>query len=289
VTELPPYGDALAGAWCKFYRAVEHLQTLAGEVSDFMTPDSYRLEVDTEVVSSEGDRRRVILRRRVFFAKQPDSLRWGVLAGDIVGNLRAALDHAIYAISMARDPLAFAADATTEFPITDHRDAFDAARRRSDGKADPLRGLNASAARIVEALQPFQCRLTGGDVRNDPLWLLREMSNIDKHRTIHMSTWCAYQIEWDITQLFPGTRIHRQWMHPLEPLASGAVIAEIEFSYEAASQQTMLMDRHISFTVTLNEGDLRKGNLPLPNVLDELAQYVYGVLASLERFAAPKG
>jgi hypothetical protein len=106
----------------------------------------------------------------------------GLIFGDVVQNLRACLDHIIYAISLraTSDP------AGCEFPIfeypttgPDHR-GFDPYGRRK------TRFLPAEVQDVVESLQPYYPLIpsvTRPFVRH-PLWDLHQIANIDKHRQI---------------------------------------------------------------------------------------------------------
>ncbi|MDP2328462.1 MAG: hypothetical protein Q8M79_10325 [Dehalococcoidia bacterium] len=267
--------------WCKLTRAREHLDTLNEDIAAFLQPDSYSTVIETDERGEFEGRKRSILRRRVFFSREPDVLRWGTMVGDIVVNLRAALDHVVYAISVSRDQSVFINDRSTEFPITDQPDAFHNPRRRNPPYYE-IRGLPSDAKAIVEGLQPYHRRQLDG-VKSDRLWLLREMSNIDKHRSLHISTWSALHVQWDITHLYPGTVIHSSWVRAPGVLESGASLAEIDLSYSTYGQPSMEMNRVFQFTVALDEA-LPTGNEPMPNVLTDLWHYVFGVVSCLDPF-----
>jgi len=108
--------------------------------------------------------------------KPPALARWGLLLGDCLHNLRCALDHALYAVAIAESGVNPPPDAATlQFPITSSAAAFDAARRR-------IRSLSAAAQRAIEAWQPYN----SPQETADPLLLLNELDNIDKHRSLHL-------------------------------------------------------------------------------------------------------
>src|SRR3990170_302115 len=118
-------------------------------------------------------------------------LDWGVLIGEIIHNLRSALDGLVYQLAKPRE----AQPKGTEFPI------FLVGRPRGCRRGRGKKGKGCSAGgdhfhcrgrdRIsllrrehradIERLQPYK-RWNGQG--QDPLWLLHEINNADKHRLI---------------------------------------------------------------------------------------------------------
>ena len=130
----------------KIQRAREHLELLQKELrASIGSPDSYEIVDETEDKEVTDETRRVILRRSVVFNVDIPTLRLGVLIGDVISNCRSALDHVIYSISFSRNPDEFRTDRTTEFPISDNRDAFHRPRRRSWKPLHQIRGIPPSA------------------------------------------------------------------------------------------------------------------------------------------------
>jgi hypothetical protein len=100
----------------------------------------------------------------------------GLVVGDVVHNLRCALDHLVCEL---RTPANKAQPCKTQFPIYQSPTKFlknDRVERRW------LAPLEAAAAQAIRDLQPFNRR--SNDPSKDPLSILSELDNIDKHRTI---------------------------------------------------------------------------------------------------------
>lgn len=95
---------------------------------------------------------------------------WGVLIGEVVHNLRSALDHAAYAASA--NP-----DRHTHFPAVLNSDDWPV---RAD-KA--LRTVPPSVRAYIETIQPFQ-RPQEIEPRKHLLSVLYRLSNHDKHRML---------------------------------------------------------------------------------------------------------
>jgi hypothetical protein len=100
---------------------------------------------------------------------------WGPLIGDVLHNLRSALDHLAHALAVENvgTPLPKEIGASVEFPIFDGEVNF---HRHGRPK---IVGLSSEAQTAIEALQPYR---RYPDPHIDPLWLLYQLSNIDKHR-----------------------------------------------------------------------------------------------------------
>ena len=102
--------------------------------------------------------------------------RAGIIVGDFTTCLRASLDHLAWQLALLKTP---SPDGRTCFPIygaiqKDTRAKF----RRS------VKDIPTQAASIIESLQPYH---RGDSFRDDPLWKVHKLCNIDKHREI--PTW----------------------------------------------------------------------------------------------------
>ncbi len=99
------------------------------------------------------------------------------IAGDIVHNLRCALDHlAFQLVSVGVE----AGESRTEkwadiqFPIFHSPASYEA------GKGRRIEGMRREAVEAIDRLKPYQDG-------NDALWLLRQLDNTDKHNFILIS------------------------------------------------------------------------------------------------------
>lgn len=101
-------------------------------------------------------------------------LRVGVLVGDIVHNLRSALDQVAWQLARLSKPKK-SPPRGTYFPIC-------ATQKTSDSKTtqDKQRGINARYVKVIRSVQPFASGAHG------PLLLLSTLSIRDKHRVINV-------------------------------------------------------------------------------------------------------
>ena len=113
--------------------------------------------------------------------------RLGVLVGDAVHNLRAALDHVVYELASANhgegDLPAEVAE-KLQFPVVYERtgrggktpgERFDTSARQK------LAGCPRAVFDLIEAEQPYH---KGSAYTDHPLWQLGQLDNYDKHRTL---------------------------------------------------------------------------------------------------------
>jgi hypothetical protein len=99
---------------------------------------------------------------------------FGVRVGEVVYNLRAALDYLVYRLAQLDSGEVVE---STQFPIEDTAEGFKRRRTRF------LRGVNPTHIAAIEELQPYN----GADWAR----LLRDLSNIDKHRALHVAGYQA--------------------------------------------------------------------------------------------------
>jgi hypothetical protein len=97
-----------------------------------------------------------------------------ILTGDLVHNLRSALDH--LAFQLVTVGISFGETRTQkwediQFPIFNSPQSYEA------GKIRRIQGARREAIEAIDALKPYK----GG---NDPLWLLSKLDNTDKHSFI---------------------------------------------------------------------------------------------------------
>ena len=165
-----PIPTALEGVVSKIRRAQEHSNSLKEEVNAFTNSGDYDTLPERNSDGSE-------YRLRIKFGQlKPDVVRWGVMFGDVLHNLRSALDHLAWQLVLTGggEP-----GSTTSFPIFKDRDKFVSLSR------DPVRGVSNKVRELIEGVQPFQRGRE--EAALSALWVLHELSNWDKHRLVHLT------------------------------------------------------------------------------------------------------
>jgi len=167
-------------AWLKVARANDHLRELQGRERAFFDLKAYMhvQEQDSEV----GDRKSAVI--------LPPPEDFGLIIGDIVHNLRSALDHIIWSLSHLPKSAALTPkeERAIGFPIVDSAPAYTATMQRHPGPLPP--NLPSGVAAEVALLQPHHGW-------NNPtrflLWVIQELDRIDKHRLVVVTTSAAVQ------------------------------------------------------------------------------------------------
>jgi hypothetical protein len=158
----------LQGCNAKLRRATDHLNTLNLEVTGFLDEKPYGF-----VGNFEAQRRQHVFRVRLARGAGERIAHIGTVFGDMVHNLRSALDHLVYELVRLNGQKP---RGTVGFPIydTEPKDGFACAT------VDALRGVGTHELALIEQLQPYN-RL---HYERLALSFVRRFDNQDKHRTL---------------------------------------------------------------------------------------------------------
>ena len=143
----------------KMARAYEHGDTLNKEIRSFINSKPYRISREFN-----RDAREQIWKLETDPPVVPSRIH-GII-GDTISNLRSALDHIVWQLVLANGQTPTRRNA---FPICAKKAEF------QDRGTPMLGGVGSEPKAIIERFQPCN----GGD---RALWVLNELSNIDKHR-----------------------------------------------------------------------------------------------------------
>lgn len=169
---MPPDPRPLWSAEAKFRNGSEHLVPLRSEVVGWLEDEAGTVSSEKNADATEHS---LVMTLRTI----PPLIHWSLMVGDVLHNLRASLDHAVYALAVARhgsSPPPYAGELA--FPIADTDDKFDEAiarHRLGDlGDDDAIRTA-------IQGLQPYR--------RTEPpdlslLTILRELENRDKDKLV---------------------------------------------------------------------------------------------------------
>jgi hypothetical protein len=156
------------------FSKLERAFALRDELRDLLAG---QLSAPREVSRRDNSRERT---SRIVWAEwvleaTPDYTEAALLLGDVVHNLRAAMDHAIWAVT----PHDVQATSPTDvsFPLYSREDKYErwAAQRRA--------WYGPTVFEILHTYQPFNAVGTG---KLHPLHILQFLSNTDKHRLLNI-------------------------------------------------------------------------------------------------------
>jgi hypothetical protein len=159
--------DRLTLIRVKIERANKHI----AELEDFLL-NSGVLEGKSIRRNTDAEAGNPLLHFGSFHIYEPDI---PAIIGDVVHNLRSALDHLAYHLVMVGTDNGEVRTEPWEkiqFPITHSADSYKS--KRTAGK---VQGMERKAIEAIDALKPYK----GG---YEPLWLLHKLDNTDKHSFI---------------------------------------------------------------------------------------------------------
>jgi hypothetical protein len=152
----------------KLLRAEQHLERLEKEVKLRQQSSPYAFSYKVDPSTGEN-----VIRLHI---KDPVPDGWSLDVGDILHNMRSALDHLAFEIAARGkgSPLTVGEIRSSEFPIFREKPPDDRFLAK-------VRCWPTSARAIARQLQPYQ----RADPANDILQVVQALSNIDKHRRLH--------------------------------------------------------------------------------------------------------
>jgi hypothetical protein len=155
-----------SGVRLKLAGAGVHLDALRAEVAAFQAADP--IGYDYSTTPSEAGA--LVYTVRAVVRAQPP-VEWAAIIGDVLHNLRSALDHAVWAMA---DPAE--RNDRAQYPIYDDEARYDRAAR------ELLSGVSPRRRELIRSEQPFHYP---DDARpHHSLGVLARLSNDDKHRAL---------------------------------------------------------------------------------------------------------
>lgn len=268
----------------KLERARQHLDELSSYTAQFTSRHGYEAVRDAHRDEQPDD----VWRYVVHFTEHPDE-RVAVVVGDVVHNVRSALDHVMVAlVSPRREREVF-------FPIFNERvfDDHGAAVDTDQGRrwASITRDLDERIVTQLRILQPFQepeadvaefCRSHGIDPKQiHALSLLNRLDNADKHRRLPRIIQTMRDVR-TVTTYQGG--VIEQHVADGGLVEAGTEVAK--FGFSTPSTATTEVDVQITGTVTiaLDIGGQR-GGVVVPDALTIMIEHATDIIRSLEPHA----
>lgn len=260
---IPPTPDALLGVWAKIKRAKQHLD-------DFDQVGVRFRETNSDLI---GRKEKLdIAKRAYYFTKEPVTSDYAVWVGDVLHNLRSAIDHLAFALCVAGPGGRAAAEANKRqihFPVTNgDSNAY---------KADKTRGLVIALAKpgvkdLLDETEPYK----GG--KGDALRQLGVLNNADKHRLLvtvalhnprpNMTSYIKNDPNWTEISLYD--------------VNTGPLKAGDEIMLEPLTTKPH-EDLEFAFGVALNEPEIGPMQ-PLQPLLPHIAEYVERIIPAFNRY-----
>lgn len=206
----------LRGVVEKVQRAQAHFHSLTEAVEVFCEEGPYTLVYDDQ---PRGDG--FYIGRAIGVRESPRIL--GIILGDVLHNLRSALDHLVWQVVLASGNRP---GQWNRFPLLKKPEDFDAqvAAPHARGKESPLLGVRAGLVQLFESYQPYD----RPDGMAHGFAVLRDLSNVDKHRVVHGTLFAIgrEQPAIEFTTGFEGVEI--EWRYG--PVEEGAEVLRVRFA-----------------------------------------------------------
>jgi hypothetical protein len=164
----------LTSVHAKLRRAEEHVGVLGEEISAWIDSGTHTFTTERNEQFTE------LYFRAKLNGPEPNLLRWTLIAGDAVNNMRSALEHLVYSIAKyetRNDPTADIE--RLSFIIVDSPEVWDS----KDTQRMAVK-FSLPVQKAIRSVQPFN--------RTNPLIppflsILRDFSNADKHRLLKLA------------------------------------------------------------------------------------------------------
>jgi hypothetical protein len=257
--------DPAAGVWVKLERAREHIQYLSDQVNSFYDRHPYRLV-------GEEDPRSGLYIVSIHINETPD-LRWGVVAGDAVHNMRSALDNLWHRLWYKPGSAAYRRARYDGFPWFDNVQQLEARFK--------TRPKNAREKAIVDVLRSLRPYKSG----NSDLSALIELSNEDKH-TSFLPVLGALRGDYRVYLTFRGVR-QGPIVVPFAgmcPIQDAAEIARLRATAQGICRDEPVgVNCEVDFAVTLGQPRVVQG-MPIVPLLARLGSLVDEIAALYRPF-----
>jgi hypothetical protein len=255
------------GVALKLARADHHLREIGDMVDAYLASNPYMPE---SRIATEGNMR---VNRTYLKLAHPISNEVAVIVGDFFHNLRSSLDHLARGLVLTEGnrPRDEQPDPTS-FPIR---------RGERRGGLRISGGAHPDALALVERMQPYHA---GNRYKEHPLFLINDLNNVDKHRSLHLVTAAVVGAEMSMAFKNSGEGIMSGPMEP-GPLYDGAHIGtfglvtissetgEVVESSDPGPDVELLA--HLNVCVTLGEVGMPPNEaMPVQDRLYELLRYV---------------
>jgi hypothetical protein len=158
----------LSGVRLKLHRAKTHLDCVRSETDAFLERDPAPFGIRTDCTPRPDKSIEYILYSVI---REPPPRELALPIGDVIQNIRGALDHLVYELATPRARKSI----RLQFPIFLDECEFKV-------RSSPLiKSIGGDERTLIERVQPY---VAWDPPADNPLAILRELSNFDKHKLL---------------------------------------------------------------------------------------------------------
>ena len=250
-----------------------------------------RAEHHIEVIRSEANRVCADVERRIvreahedvdeqvwiYRGETPDApVEWSIIVGEILYNLRSALDHLVWQLVIANGQTP---GRHNEFPVTTNHEGWQKV------KDSYLRGMSERHKRMIGYVQPY----TGGinlpfDV--SMLKVLNDLGNIEKHRHLILSVIASRGIA---PIVFEDTDLEVEGSTLRKPLSGSGILGKVESEKVLLRFNNAHTDPNPSFQIDVCFGPIEGSSLTARPVLPTLDRCLRAAKGTVEFLTTSMG
>jgi hypothetical protein len=217
------------------------------------------------------------------YSRRPPSPEWSIHAGEALYQFRSVLDHLACWLTEQNGETV---DEDTEFPIFLRREKFfNVDGTLTKGVCKRMGGISADNQAIIEREQPFN--RTDGLPEDDPLWLLYQLSNYDRHQWLHLIGFTVSTGYNEFTPSWFARHITRQISSNFGPFEGEAEVSRFEISYDGP-QIAVQVKSHVTFEIAFGKEGPAAG-LPVVATLRQIGIRVVKIMGRLTDTPLPPG
>jgi hypothetical protein len=176
---------SLEGCQEKQRRGLKHLRDLDSAIVEWLgepgvEPKPYRLAGEFRPKSGE-----YVFEGELLKPIEDDALKWGVILGDALHNLRSALDQLVAQLVLLNTRKR--STSGNAFPICDSGATYWSIGKKGEPskRETTLKGVSDAHKALIDEMQPYRARIPPSAIH--ALSALRDLSNRDKHRLVHLT------------------------------------------------------------------------------------------------------
>ena len=273
---LPPEAARARSSIQKLAWANYHLDKLKEAAELFVQKDTVGIESEFKAKRPGYD-----LVFSVLQLPPPDIV---LRTGDVIGNLRDALDHLIWELTVAYNGSQLPGTAwpicvsPTQWPLT----TVNGKKNTSSGEWK-IRGIAPALWPEVKRLQPFWRKRKVSARPKHWIWILDELRNIDRHRRLAVTPVTTFDTHTTVTIRDRTIWVIQEYRRVLPP-KDGSVMERYRFP-PGVSESDVCVDGYVGVvTVVLDEPSAHQRRTDLIGTLDDLYGRVESVLT---KFGSP--
>lgn len=176
---------SLDGCREKQRRGLQHLNDLDSAIAEWLgeagiDPKPYRISGEFRPKTCE-----YVFKGELLKPIDKEALLWGIILGDALHNLRSALDHLVAQLVLLNTGKR--STNANAFPICDAGSTYWSIGKKGEPskRETTLKGVSDAHKALIDEMQPYRTRIPPTAIH--ALSALRDLSNHDKHRLIHLT------------------------------------------------------------------------------------------------------